>query len=337
MAKKKETENIEPAEKVKKQPMKKTAKAKEAEVEKTVKKTEKEEEEPTTAKKSTKKKESAVEKEKSVEVKEEQLEEKPGEREKTPEEIREITEEISIAKKLLSLHNLQQIWSKIDKIREIRGELPNEVRDLEDALEGMQTRIAKYTEDIENLKTNIVGEENKMREALALIKRYEEQQNNVRNNREYESLTKEIDYQKLEIQVAEKRRGKYNQDIENKNAEITEIQEKLKELDDVLQHKKSELDDIIADTEKEEVELLEKVEVLRGQIEERLLNAFEKIRKNARNGLAVVQIDRDACGGCFSMIPPQRQLDIRLHKKIIVCEACGRIFIDRQLVEENQS
>lgn len=337
MAKKKETENIEPAEKVKKQPMKKTAKAKEAEVEKTVKKTEKEEEEPTTVKKSTKKKESAVEKEKSVEVKEEQLEEKPVEREKTPEEIREITEEISIAKKLLSLHNLQQIWSKIDKIREIRGELPNEVRDLEDALEGMQTRIAKYTEDIENLKTNIVGEENKMREALALIKRYEEQQNNVRNNREYESLTKEIDYQKLEIQVAEKRRGKYNQDIENKNAEITEIQEKLKELDDVLQHKKSELDDIIADTEKEEVELLEKVEVLRGQIEERLLNAFEKIRKNARNGLAVVQIDRDACGGCFSMIPPQRQLDIRLHKKIIVCEACGRIFIDRQLVEENQS
>lgn len=247
----------------------------------------------------------------------------------------EFGEEITIAQKLLSLYSLQQIWSKIDKIRVVRGELPHEVRDLEDALEGMQTRITKYGEDIAVLESEISSEDNKIKESNALIKRYEEQQNNVRNNREYESLTKEIDYQKLEIQVAEKRKGKYNADIENKKADIDEFEVKLKEIDDVLQQKKSELDDIISDTEKEEKELLEQVGVLEGRIEERLLNAFDRIRKNARNGLAIVQIDRDACGGCFSMIPPQRQLDIRLHKKIIVCEACGRIFVDKQLVEEN--
>ena len=249
---------------------------------------------------------------------------------KLPEEI---AEENTIAQKLISLYNLQQIWSKIDKIRVVRGELPNEVRDLEDDVEGMKTRILKYNNDITTFEENILGEENKIKESHALIARYVEQQNNVRNNREYESLTKEIDYQNLEIQVSEKKKGKYQIDIENKKSEIAIIDEKLTEISDVLQQKKSELEAIIADTEKEEKELLDQVEVLQTKVDQRLFTAFDRIRKNARNGLAVVQIDRDACGGCFSMIPPQRQLDIRLHKKIIVCEACGRIFVDKQLVE----
>ena len=248
----------------------------------------------------------------------------------------ESLEERSIAQKLLSLYHLQQIYSQVDKIRVLRGELPEEIQDLEDACEGMQTRISKYQEDIDDLKRKIVSEETKIKDSLALIKRYEEQQNNVRNNREYESLTKEIDYQKLEIQLSEKNRGKHTLEMETKTADITDIEHKLTELTDILEQKKGELNTIIAETEKEEVELIEKADELKLLVDERLLVAFERIRKNARNGLAIVQIERDACGGCFSTIPPQRQLDIRLHKKIIVCEACGRIFIDKQLVESDQ-
>jgi len=251
-----------------------------------------------------------------------------------PEAIpQEGVEEITIAKKLLSLYNLQQICSQIDKIRVVRGELPNEVRDSEDALEGMQTRIEKHKEELEELQQKIVAQEVKMKEAASLIKRYEEQQNNVRNNREYESLSKEIEYQKLEIQVAEKHKGKYSADIVVKTEDIAIFEEKRKEIEEILTQKKNELADIIADTKKEEQELIEKADELKKNVDARLLNAFERIRNNARNGLALVLIERDACGGCFSKIPPQRQLDIRLHKKIIVCEACGRIFIDKQLVE----
>ncbi len=242
-------------------------------------------------------------------------------------------EEQTIAKKLLSLHNIQQICSKIDQIRVIRGELPNEVRDLEDAHEGMLTRISKYKEDVQDLEQRITNQDLKIKESLALIKRYEEQQNNVRNNREYDSLTKEIEFQKLEIQVAEKHKTRFAAEIVAKGEEIAQFETKLEEIADILQQKKNELDDIIADTEKEEKELMEKYDLYKKNVDQRLLVAFERIRKNARNGLAIVQIDREACGGCFSMIPPQRQLDIRLHKKIIVCEACGRIFIDKQLVE----
>jgi len=242
-------------------------------------------------------------------------------------------EEITIAKKLLSLYNLQQICSQIDKIRVIRGELPNEVRDLEDALEGMQTRIEKHKEELEELQQKIVAQDVKMKESAALIKRYEEQQNNVRNNREYESLTKEIEYQKLEIQVSEKHKGKFSTDVVVKTEDIAASEEKRKEMDEILTQKKNELADIIADTKKEEQELIAKANELKKSVDHRLLGAFERIRNNARNGLALVLIERDACGGCFSKIPPQRQLDIRLHKKIIVCEACGRIFIDQQLVE----
>jgi len=251
-----------------------------------------------------------------------------------PEAIpQEGVEEITIAKKLLSLYSLQQICSQIDKIRVIRGELPNEVRDLEDALEGMQTRIEKHKEELQELQEKIVAQDVKMKEATALIKRYEDQQNNVRNNREYESLTKEIEYQKLEIQVAEKHKGKFSAEIVTKTEDIAVFEEKRKEIEDILKQKKNELADIIADTKKEEQELIEKAEELKKNVDHRLLSAFERIRNNARNGLAIVLIERDACGGCFSKIPPQRQLDIRLHKKIIVCEACGRIFIDKELVE----
>ena len=255
-----------------------------------------------------------------------------------PENIpQEGVEEITIAKKLLSLYNLQQICSQIDKIRVVRGELPNEVRDMEDALIGMQTRIEKNNEELEELKQKIVAQDVKMKEANALIKRYEEQQNNVRNNREYESLSKEIEYQKLEIQVSEKHKIKFTADIVDKNESIAEFEEKHKEIDEILTQKKEELTDIIAETKKEEQELIERSEELKKNVDYRLLNAFERIRNNARNGLAIVLIERDACGGCFSMIPPQRQLDIRLHKKIIVCEACGRIFIDKQLVESQNN
>jgi predicted nucleic acid-binding Zn-ribbon protein len=255
-----------------------------------------------------------------------------------PENIpQEGIEEITIAKKLLSLYNLQQIWSQVDKIRVVRGELPNEVRDLEDALEGMQTRIEKHKEEVEELHQKIVAQDVKMKEATVLIKRYEDQQNNVRNNREYESLSKEIEYQKLEIQVAEKHKVKFSADIVTKTENIAEFAEKRKEIEEILTQKKNELTAIIAETKKEEHELIAKAEALKKNVDHRLLNAFERIRNNARNGLAIVLIERDACGGCFSTIPPQRQLDIRLHKKIIVCEACGRIFIDQQLVESQDT
>jgi predicted nucleic acid-binding Zn-ribbon protein len=257
--------------------------------------------------------------------------------EKPTQEAEEVLE-YTIAQKLLSLYNLQQIYSKIDKIRIIRGELPEEIQDLEDAHEGMSTRIANYKEDIDNLQTKIKEQEAKIKEAQALIKRYTEQQDNVRNNREYESLTKEIDYQNLEIQVLEKHKNKFAAEITTKQEEIQTFEAKLAEIAEILESKKNELSVIVAETEKEEAELVEQAEAWKVKIEPRLLAAFERIRKNARNGLAIVQIERDACGGCFSTIPPQRQLDIRLHKKIIVCEACGRIFIDHQLVEsQNES
>ncbi len=244
-------------------------------------------------------------------------------------------EENSIAYKLLSLYHLQCIYSEIDKIRIERGELPNEVRNLEDDIEGKRTRISKFQEELNEMKEREEIENAKIQESKALISRYEEQQNNVRNNREYESLSKEIEYQTVEIQNSEKKISKVQAAAEIKTEEIKALESEMKEKSEILSQKKSELDGLIAEHEEKEAELLGKADVLKAKIEPRLLTAFERIRKNARNGLAIVQISRDACGGCFSMIPPQRQLDIRLHKKIIVCEACGRIFIDEQLVKED--
>ena len=240
--------------------------------------------------------------------------------------------EITVERKLIELYTLQQVDSKIDKIRIIRGELPLEVQDLEDEIAGMETRITKYDEELEKFAKDIVEYKNKIKDATALIKKYEEQQNNVRNNREYESLTKEIDYQSLDIQLCEKRINDCTKKSEMLKISLNELKSRLDERKSDLELKKNELSSIVEETEKEEAELIERSNESEKLIEERLLTAYKRIRKNARNGLAVVKIERDACGGCFNKIPPQHQLDIRMHKKIIVCEYCGRILIDEDIV-----
>ncbi|HOP13680.1 MAG TPA: C4-type zinc ribbon domain-containing protein [Lentimicrobium sp.] len=239
--------------------------------------------------------------------------------------------EISIEKKLIALYSLQQIDSQIDKIKIIRGELPLEVEDLEDEIIGLETRIDNYIQEIEALKVSVKEKEAQIKDSHLQIKRYEEQQMNVRNNREYDSLSKEIEFQNLEIALAEKRIKEFTQMLSLKNEEIEAAQKVLDERKNDLEIKKSELADIVSETEKEENSLQSKSEEYQRYIEERLLTAYKRIRKNARNGLAVVSVERDACGGCFSAIPPQRQLDIRMHKKIIVCEYCGRILVDHGL------
>jgi predicted nucleic acid-binding Zn-ribbon protein len=206
--------------------------------------------------------------------------------------------EMTVAEKLKALYDLQLVDTSIDKIRILRGELPLEVQDLEDEIEGLQTRVSKYDDDIEALEKSISGKKQEISNAQDLIKKYEEQQNNVRNNREYDSLSKEIEFQTLEIELWK------------------------------------ELEDIIDETKKEEDVMEKKSANLEGIIEERLITAYKKIRQNARNGLAVVPVERDACGGCFNKIPPQRQLDIASRKKIIVCEYCGRILVDPKMNEE---
>jgi predicted nucleic acid-binding Zn-ribbon protein len=253
----------------------------------------------------------------------------------TPKQKIELTDEkseITIEKKLIALFNLQQIDSQVDRIRIIRGELPLEVQDLEDEIAGLETRIDNYIQETKNLEKSIVDKKNSIKDCQTLIKRYEEQQMNVRNNREYDSLSKEIEYQNLEIQLAEKRIREYQASLDMKIEEIDRYQKILSDRKNDLDIKKNELDDIIAETEKEETELIRKSEENMNFIEERLVAAYTRIRKNARNGLAVVQIERDACGGCFNKIPPQHQLDIRMRKKIIVCEYCGRILVDDGIV-----
>ena len=236
--------------------------------------------------------------------------------------------EVSIEKKLIALYSLQQIDSQVDKIRIIRGELPLEVQDLEDEIAGLETRIENYIQETVNLEKAMTEKKTAIKDSHSLIKKYGDQQMNVRNNREYDSLTKEIEYQNLEIQLSEKRIREFQQSLELKKQEIDKFQKVLQDRNNDLDIKKNELEDIVTETEKEESELIRKSEQNRKVIEDRLLTAYTRIRKNARNGLAVVQIERDACGGCFNKIPPQHQLDIRMHKKIIVCEYCGRILVD---------
>lgn len=242
----------------------------------------------------------------------------------------EATEQ-SIQAKLIALYGLQQIDSQIDKIRIIRGELPLEVQDLEDEIEGLQTRIDKHQEEVGNFEKQINEKKQAIKESKALIKRYEEQQMNVRNNREYDSLSKEIEFQNLEMQLSEKRISEFTTALELKTEQINNAKAQLKERESDLRIKNSELKDIVQETEKEEKALYNKSQDLKKTVEDRLVVAYNRIRKNARNGLAVVQIERDACGGCFNKIPPQHQLDIRMHKKIIVCEYCGRILVDDEI------
>ncbi|MDD5571139.1 MAG: C4-type zinc ribbon domain-containing protein [Bacteroidales bacterium] len=234
----------------------------------------------------------------------------------------------SIEGKLKALYKLQQIDSKVDKIRTVRGELPLEVQDLEDEVEGLETRVQNYTDEANALLASITEKKSFITECKALIKKYETQLKNVRNNREYDSLTKEIEYQNLEIQLAEKRIKENKANIEAKNEVIEKSNKIIRERKSDLKVKKAELDDIITETEKEEHVLLSESKSNERIIEEMLLNAYKRIRKNARNGLAVVTVERDACGGCFNKIPPQRQLEIRQRKKIIVCEYCGRVLVD---------
>lgn len=242
------------------------------------------------------------------------------------------TDEISVEEKLRTLFGLQQIDSKIDKIRIVRGELPLEVRDLEDLVAGLETRISHFDEELKTLDDSIVEKKNVIKDAQALIKKYETQQSKVRNNREYDSITKEIEFQNLEIQLAEKRIKEYKANIIAKKEIAEQSEEELKSREKDLKIKKKELDEIVAETEKEEAALLKKSKNMEAVIEERLLNAYKRIRSNVMNGLGVVTVERDACGGCFNKIPPQRQLDIRTHKKIIVCEHCGRILVDAEIL-----
>lgn len=242
------------------------------------------------------------------------------------------TDEISVEEKLRALFELQQIDSKIDKIRVVRGELPLEVRDLEDLVAGLETRIANFNEELKSLEDAIVEKKNIMKDSQALIKKYETQQNKVRNNREYDSITKEIEFQNLEIQLAEKRIKEYKANIIAKKEIAEKSEEELKDRQKDLKLKKKELDEIVSETEKEEALLLKKSKTSEAIIEERLLNAYKRIRTNVMNGLGVVTVERDACGGCFNKIPPQRQLDIRTHKKVIVCEHCGRILVDAEIL-----
>jgi predicted nucleic acid-binding Zn-ribbon protein len=224
--------------------------------------------------------------------------------------------------------------SKIDKIHVVRGELPLEVQDLEDEIAGLKTRLENYKEEIEERENMIAEKQNAMKDSKALITKYEEQRNNVRNNREYDSLTKEIEYQGLEIQLAEKRIKENKEFIASKEEEITAANTRLEERIQDLEAKKQELEEIVGETEKEEQALMDLSKESETMIEDRLLSGYKRIRKNARNGLAVVPVERDACGGCFNKIPPQRQLDIRMHKKIIVCEYCGRILVDETIIAD---
>ena len=236
--------------------------------------------------------------------------------------------EMSVKEKLTALYDLQQVDTDTDKIKILRGELPLEVQDLEDEIEGLETRVGNIEAEVNTLQEAISKKNNEVANAQGLIKKYEEQQNNVRNNREFDSLSKEIEFQTLEIELAEKRKKEFIEQVEEKEVLIADSTVVLDERKGDLTNKKSELDEIISDTKKEEEILDKKRDDIENMIEPRLYTAYDKIRNNARNGLAVVTVERDACGGCFNKIPPQRQLDIASRKKIIVCEYCGRILVN---------
>jgi len=245
--------------------------------------------------------------------------------------------EVTVEKKLVALYTLQQIDSKIDRIRIQRGELPEEVQDLEDEVAGLETRIANYNEEIKKFATDITNFKIKIKETQAKIKKYEEQLDNVRNSREYDSLQKETEYESLEIQLCEKKIHECTYKMDDVKKNLADTQEKIEERKAYLEVKRAELNTLIEETEKEEKALMTQSAESESVIEDRLLAAYKRIRKGARNGLAVVNIERDACGGCFSRIPPQHQLDIRIHKKIIVCEYCGRILVDDDIIEQYKS
>lgn len=242
--------------------------------------------------------------------------------------------EQTVEQKLEALYELQTIHTKVDKIRQTRGELPMEVADLEDDVAGLETRIQKFKTELDDLEDSIVNRKNMIKESLALVKKYETQQNNVKNNREFDAISKEIEIQGLDVQVSEKKIKELQYDISNK----TEVYEKaltdLEERKGDLGIKQTELANLTSETQKEEEVLLKEADKAEEKIEDRLKIAYNRLRTNFKNGLAVVTIERDSCSGCFNQIPPQRQSDIRQRKKIIVCEHCGRILVDETMAEE---
>ena len=240
-------------------------------------------------------------------------------------------EKATVEERLESLYKLQTVLTEIDRIKTIRGELPLEVKDLEDHIAGLNTRINNYRNDIAELKQKLVSEKERINESKSKIERYESQRNEVRNNREYDLLSKEIEFQTLEIELAEKHISEFDRVIKQREAEIAATEESLNQRSEMLVEKKGELEEIVAETRQDEERLREEALKIEPQIDSRTLTAFKRIRKNARNGLAVVPIVRSACGGCFNRIPPQKQLEIRMRKKIIVCEYCGRIIIDPEM------
>lgn len=244
------------------------------------------------------------------------------------------TTEATVEDKLRALYDLQLIHSRVDKIRNVRGELPLEVEDLEDEVAGLNTRVEKLAGELALIEDQIKGKKLQIEESKTAIKKYTEQQKNVRNNREYNSLSKEIEFQELEIQLAEKNINEYRAQIELKNNVIAQTKTRHEERSNHLGHKKSELDEILAETEKEELALIEKSKEYEVQIEARLVNAYNRIRSNVRNGLAVVAIERGASGGSFFTIPPQVQVEIAGRKKIITDEHSGRILVDEELAKE---
>lgn len=243
--------------------------------------------------------------------------------------------ESTVAQKLDSLIKLQQLDSELDELTKVRGALPEEVEDLEDEITGYQTRITKIENEITEVEKSIEDKRTAIKNAEKLIAKYEEQQMNVRNNREYDAITKEIELQQLEIQISEKKIKEAYESLEEKKGQIDSTRELLEERNKDLAGKKSELDVIISESEEEEQKLMKAREKATKQIEDRLLKSYTKIRNNAKNGLAVVSVKRGACGGCFNVVPPQRQAEVREKKKLIVCEHCGRILADvEDVIEE---
>ncbi len=242
----------------------------------------------------------------------------------------------SVEDQLKALHELQAIDTKIDKIRIIRGELPLEVADLEDLVAGLNTRLEKLELELKQITDNIDVNKNTISLASSAIEKYEEQLKNIKNNREFTSLTKEVEYQNLEIQIAEKKKSQNEANILHKKEIINACKEEIKDREEELKMKSDELNEIIAETEKEEKLLLADSAKAEKVVNERLLVGYKRIRSKVVNGLAVVSVERGACGGCFSQIPPQRQLDIKMHKKVIFCEHCGRIMVDSDIFDSKE-
>lgn len=242
--------------------------------------------------------------------------------------------EFSVEEKLVAVLTLQKIDSKIDEIKTLQGELPMEVKDLEDEIEGLQTRINNIDAEIESINTFVKQKTDGKKEAQELIKKYEKQQENVKNSREFEAINKELEMQELEVKLNDKHIKDASYELRDRNAAKENTLSKVKDVEERLTEKKAELEKIIGETDKEEQTLIEKSAAAKEKVDSRLLIAYERIRESYHNGLSVVPVMRDSCGGCFNVIPPQRQSEIRQHKKIIVCEHCGRVLVDVDLFEK---